>query len=142
MDERDRRTAGPTYPYWVLERGPQGLTTMRRAELDGFVSRTLGGRAAPSAVLDVPGDFQNVSFVHLPVGWVGEWHESPYPQWVVALEGRWFIEPQDGTRVEMGPGDLHWGGDQGTDDVGGGKGHRSGQLGDGPCLLMMVQRTR
>ena len=36
----------------------------------------------------------------------------------------------------MGPGDIHFGQDQGTTDA---RGHRSGQLGDTPCLQMMVQ---
>jgi len=131
----------PVLRYRRLERSADGLTTMKDETLTGFESRSLGGAAAASLVLDVPGDFQNVSFVYLPQGWVGDWHESPYPQWVVALSGRWFIETQDGRRVEMGPGDLHWGADQHTESTGGGYGHRSGQLGDGGCMLMMVQRT-
>jgi hypothetical protein len=128
-------------PYFMLQRSEAGPTQMLPEVLRGFHVRSLGGQAAPSAVLDMPGEFQNVSFVHLPVGWVGEWHESPHPQWVVALSGHWFIEPQAGPRVEMGPGDLHWGGDQNTLEIGGGRGHRSGQIGDLPCLLMMIQRT-
>ncbi|AXH35401.1 hypothetical protein DVJ78_08245 [Humibacter sp. BT305] len=141
MNDLPMRSDGPALPYWVLEQIGNGPTTMRPAELTGFTSRSLGGRAAPSYVLDIPGAFQNVSFVYLPVGWVGEWHESPYPQWVVALTGRWFIQTQDGTRIEMGPGDLHWGADQHTAAIGGGPGHRSGQIGDSGCLLMMIQRT-
>jgi hypothetical protein len=140
MTELYETPTGPAFSYFRLESLDQGPTTMTPAVIDGFEVRSLGGAAAASAIRDVPGTFQNVSFVALPVGWVGEWHESPYPQWVVALQGRWFIEPQDGSRVEMGPGDLHWGADQHTHDDGRGRGHRSGQLGDEPCLLMMVQQ--
>ena len=46
----------------------------------------------------------------------------------------------DGVRVEMGPGDLAFGGDQNaTSDAQGRVGHRSGTLGDEPCSLMIVQ---
>ena len=49
-----------------------------------------------------------------PVGWVGEWHENPKPQWIIPLSGRWFVETMDGKRVEMGPGEVSFGGDQNT----------------------------
>jgi hypothetical protein len=76
----------------------------------------------------------------LPVGWVGEWHENPEPQWIVPLSGRWFVETMDGKRVEMGPGDLSFGNDQNTKfDAQGRRGHRSGTVGDQPCITMMVQ---
>ena len=75
----------------------------------------------------------------LPAGWIGEWHESPRAQWVVPLAGRWFLETQDGRRVEMGPGDIHFGQDRDTREVDGKKGHRSGTVGDEACVQMMVQ---
>jgi hypothetical protein len=74
-----------------------------------------------------------------PVGRVGEEHSSPALQWEVPLSGRWFIETQDGTRIEMGPGDIHWGADLGGDGANQLVAHRSGQLGDIPCVQMMVQ---
>jgi hypothetical protein len=58
---------------------------------------------------------------------------------VVPLSGRWFIETQDGTRVEMGPGEIHWAQDPNTRKVNGDVGHRSGQVGDEPCVQLMVQ---
>jgi hypothetical protein len=74
------------------------------------------------------------------VGWIGEWHENPKPQWIIPLSGRWFVETMDGQRVEMGPGDISFGEDQGTvTDSDGRKGHRSGTLGSEPAVLMLVQ---
>jgi hypothetical protein len=140
MTEVWETEAGSVVTYYRLERGDSGLSTITSAQIEGFAVRSVGGRAAPNEILDIPGRFDNVSFLILPVGWVGDWHESPHPQWVVALQGHWLIETQDGTTVEMGPGDLHWGSDQGTVEVDGGRGHRSGQVGDIPCLLMMFQR--
>ena len=36
----------------------------------------------------------------LPVGWIGDWHENPRPQWIIPLSGRWFVELMDGVRVK------------------------------------------
>jgi hypothetical protein len=75
----------------------------------------------------------------LPVGWVGEWHENPKPQWIVPLSGRWFVESMDGQRVEMGPGEISFGADQGTREHDGRKGHLSGTVGDREAVLWLVQ---
>jgi hypothetical protein len=74
-----------------------------------------------------------------PVGWTGDWHENPKPQWIIPLSGRWFVESMDGTRVEMGAGELSFGGDQGCREVNGRRGHLSGTVGDVPAVLMVVQ---
>ncbi|MEO7129714.1 MAG: cupin domain-containing protein, partial [Rhodoferax sp.] len=81
-----------------------------------------------------------VVFTVLPVGWIGEWHENPAPQWILPISGRWWVEAMDGKRVEMGAGDLSFGEDQQcVKDDHGRKGHRSGTLGDVPAVLMVVQ---
>jgi len=129
----------PAMPYWRLFTGEDGLSSVAASFLDGFTERSVGGEAAAMWMLAAPGTVEAVRFAVLPVGWVGEWHESPAMQLVVTLSGRWFIETQDGLRIEMGPGDIHWGEDLGTRPVNGNHGHRSGQLGDCPCAQMLVQ---
>jgi hypothetical protein len=57
----------------------------------------------------------------------------------VALSGRWFVETMDGHRVEMGPGELSFGGDQGCCCLDGKQGHLSGAVGREPVVLMLVQ---
>ncbi|NIJ88985.1 hypothetical protein [Xanthomonas sp. CFBP 7698] len=126
----------PSLPFLHLWTGPDGNSRLNPSQLPGFGSKSVGGGAAPQWLRPFPGEVLGIQFAVLPVGWVGDWHESPHPQWVIPLRGRWFIETGDGTRVEMGPGDIHFGQDQGTTDQ---RGHRSGQLGDEPCLQMMVQ---
>ena len=62
------------------------------------------------------------------------------PQWIVPLSGVWYVETMDGTRVEMGPRELSFGGDQNTRaDADGNKGHMSGCVGDKPAKLMVIQ---
>ena len=75
----------------------------------------------------------------LPVGWIGDWHENPKPQWIVPLSGRWFVESMDGQRVEMGPGEISFGEDKNTRPLNGKNGHLSGTVGDQPAVLMIVQ---
>lgn len=129
----------PSLPYYLLSKAADGRSTLSIEALDGFRMRSVGGQAAPMWMFDAPGEVENLNISVLPVGWTGEWHESPWRQWVIPLSGRWFIESQDGSRVEMGPGDIHWGEDLATRALNGGKGHRSGQLGPDPCVIMMVQ---
>ncbi len=129
----------PTLPYYLLSKAADGRSTLSVRALETFRLRSVGGHAAPMWMFDAPGEVENLNISVLPVGWTGEWHESPWPQWVVPLSGRWFIEAQDGSRVEMGPGDIHWGEDIATRSIMGDTGHRSGQLGPDPCVIMMIQ---
>ncbi|MGZ5814202.1 MAG: cupin domain-containing protein [Xanthobacteraceae bacterium] len=137
-DGRDPSRA-PRVPYYSLWSAPNGTSGLASCALDGFEMKSVGGQAAPMWMRQIPGEVVAVFFTVLPVGWVGEWHESPKPQWVVPLSGHWFIETQDGSRVEMGPGDIHWGQDIDTRAVAGGRGHRSGQVGAEPCVPLLVQ---
>ncbi len=76
----------------------------------------------------------------LPVGWVGEWHENPKPQWIIPLSGCWFVETMDGVRVEMGAGEISFGADQHSKpDAEGRRGHKSGTVSKAPASLMLVQ---
>jgi hypothetical protein len=126
----------PALRYIRMFTDDAGESALAPATLGGFALQTLGGAAAAMWMQRLPGIPVEVWFTVLPVGWIGEWHESPGPQWVTALSGRWWIETADGRRVEMGPGEIHWGEDQGTTSK---RGHRSGQIGDLPCVQLMVR---
>ena len=132
----------PTTTYWHLCTDEDGVSHQRREALDAFASASMSG-AAPQwndAQATAP---KRVVFSVQPVGWVGEWHENPEPQWIVPLSGRWFVESMDGQRVEMGPGEASFGEDQGcVADAQGRRGHRSGTVGDEPAHLMIVQVAR
>jgi hypothetical protein len=141
VTEKEACDAGspPAMPFWKMLIGSEGLSTVQPRWLEGFIQQSVSGEAAPIWMREFRGTVKAVWFNVLPVGWVGEWHLSPALQWVVPLSGRWFIETQDGTRLEMGPGDIHWGADLEGRAIDGKRGHRSGQLGDAPCVQIMVQ---
>lgn len=130
----------PRLPYWHVWTGDDGLTHQTRCELSAFTLESMGGRAAAQWNNRLMTDEANILFCVLPVGWIGDWHENPRPQWIVPLSGYWFVETTDGCRVEMGPGELSFGGDQhARPDAEGRTGHRSGTVGDIPAVLMVVQ---
>jgi hypothetical protein len=129
----------PSVPYWHLWRDEAGITHQRQCTLTNFELKGVGA-AAPqwnNRHETVP---STVVVTVQPVGWVGDWHENPAPQWIVVLSGRWWIESMDGARIEQGPGEFSFGEDQNcSEGADGRKGHRSGTIGDQPAVLMTVQ---
>jgi hypothetical protein len=131
--------AKPKIPYWHLWTDENGVSHHARCEIAQFDFKGVGDAAPQWNNRQTRGE-ATVVFTVQPVGWVGEWHENPAPQWILPISGRWWVEAMDGTRVEMGPGDLSLGEDQQCiADSQRRKGHRSGTVGDQPAVLMTVQ---
>ena len=130
----------PKLSYWHVWADEDGVTHQTRCEISNFTMQSMGGRAAPQWNAPVFEGKTSILFCVLPVGWVGDWHENPKPQWIVPLSGSWFVETTDGVRVEMGPGEFSFGGDQNAkEDAQGRTGHRSGTVGDAPAAMVVVQ---
>jgi len=129
----------PRVGYWHLWTDNLGVSHQVRCELDRFELKGVGN-AAPQWNDNQDRSEATVVVTVQPVGWVGDWHENPAPQWIIPISGRWWVESMDGTRIEMGPGDLSLGEDQGSIADGTGRmGHRSGTIGDQPAVLMTIQ---
>ncbi len=129
----------PRIAYWHIWTDDQGVSHQTRCELMEWELKGVGNAAPQWNNMQARSEATTV-FTVQPVGWIGDWHENPAPQWIVPLSGRWWVESMDGTRVEMGPGEFSLGEDQNcTADAQGRKGHRSGTIGDQPAVLMTVQ---
>ena len=129
----------PSVGYWHLWVDEHGVSHQQRCQLTAFDLHGVGP-ADPQWNDKQPRSEATTVFTVQPVGWVGDWHENPAPQWIVPLSGRWWVESMDGTRIEMGPGEISFGEDQGcTRDAQGRQGHKSGQVGGEPAVLMTVQ---
>ncbi len=129
----------PRIGYWHLWTDEHGVSHQTRCELDRFDLKGIGN-AAPQWNNSQATTGATVVFTVLPAGWVGEWHENPAPQWILPMSGRWWVQSMDGTRVEMGPGELSLGEDQGSvSDSAQRKGHRSGTIGNEPAILATIQ---
>jgi len=129
----------PAPTYWHVWTDRNGVSHQERRAITEFERQSMGG-AAPQWNAEQKQTPRKTLFSVLPAGWIGDWHENPAPQWIVPLSGRWFVETMDGTRVEMGAGEISFGGDQGCiADAQGHEGHRSGTVGGEPAVLMLVQ---
>jgi hypothetical protein len=129
----------PTAKYWHLWTDKEGKTHMTQCSASNFALQRMNKPADPQWENRLAGNGK-VIFTVQPVHWNGAWHENPKVQWVVPLEGTWFVEAQDGTRAEMGPGVVFLGEDQNSSpDSLGHKGHLAGNVGNGAVTLMVVQ---
>lgn len=129
----------PEVPYWHVYTAEDGISRQTLCTLKDFRLKGMSG-AAPQWQNEIGTETSTVNISVMPIGWVGDWHENPKPQWIVPLSGRWFVETMDGHRVEMGAGDLSFGQDQGCKpNPRGHKGHLSGTVGNEPCVVMIVQ---
>ena len=133
------RLAAPHVSYWHLWTDDGGISRLSQCVMDRFHLESMQAPAAPQWQGSKVRGLMTTMVTVQPVGWVGTWHENPKPQWIIPLSGRWFVEAMDGSRVELGPGDLSFGGDQHSGTVDGRTGHLSGTVGDAPAVLMIVQ---
>ena len=129
----------PKMPYWHVYTDAEGVSRQELFHLERFNFEGINPETAPQWNDKMDPAPSVVTFTVLPVGWVGEWHENPAPQWIVVLSGRWWIESMDGFRIEQGPGEFSLGEDQNCTEQDGKRGHRSGTIGDQPAVLMTVQ---
>lgn len=130
----------PKFSYWHVWTDDRGVSHQTRCELTNFTQESMSGDAAPQWNNRLMTAKSKIVFAELPVNWVGEWHENPQPQWIIPLSGKWFVETMDGQRVEMGVGEVSFGGDQNTKpNAKGLQGHLSGTVGNEPCKMAIVQ---
>jgi len=135
MNENDK----PTVPYWHLWTDAEGVSHQSRCAMTTFERAAIQPGTASQWIGSRLHEGMTVFVTVLPVGWTGDWHENPKPQWIVPLTGRWFVESMDGQRVEMGPGEISFGEDMQTRQTNGKRGHLSGTVGAEPAVLMLVQ---
>lgn len=136
---KEQNNNKPRLSYWHVWTDENGISRQKKCKINQFEKEGMGDieKQWNAHILD---DNAHVLFSELPVGWEGDWHENPEPQWIIPLSGRWFVETMDGQRVEMGPGDVSFGADQNTKkDEKGRMGHLSGTVGNEPAQLMMIQ---
>ncbi len=129
----------PRVPYWKVWRDAEGISHQHQAWLDSFALAHLAAGMESIWRTPAQGGTTGTLWLHVVPGVIYDWHENPAPQWIVTLSGRWFVETMDGHRVEMGPGELSFGGDQGCRCIEGRQGHCSGAVGSEPAVLMLIQ---
>ena len=127
--------------YWHLYTDVQGISRQEMCEISEFQLGQLGPGDSPQFSRSLMKE--GTAFVtYLPVGWIADWHENHVPKWIYVLKGAWSVESMDGTKVIMKAGDYSYGGDQGCRALSDGRqGHLSAQVGDEPCVQLIIQRN-
>lgn len=130
----------PTTYYWHNWTDHNGVSHMTHCPFHNYVLKTMSQPAGPQWQDRLKaGQAQVISTVQ-PAHWNGSWHPDPKVQWIIPLRGTWYVTAMDGTRVEMGPGDVSLGEDQmSRKDLKGHVGHFAGNVGDGSVTLMVIQ---
>lgn len=139
-DNNQKGEKTPSLSYWHVWTDENGVSHQTKAVLTSFEKESMGNDIEPQWNNHLLHSKSAILFSELPVGWIGEWHENPKPQWIIPISGRWFVETMDGHCVEMGAEDISFGGDQNTKpDEQGHKGHLSKTVGKEPARLMVIQ---
>ena len=128
-------------PYWHLWTDDQGLSRQEQCTISSFELGQLGPGDSPQFSRPLF-DQGNAFVTYLPVGWTADWHENHIPKWIYVLRGAWSVESMDGRKVVMHAGEYSFGGDQdciATPE--GQRGHLSAQVGDEPCVQLIIQRN-
>jgi hypothetical protein len=126
-------------PYWRVWRDAEGISHQSQTWVENFELAHLAEGMQSLWRTPTEQDTTGIVIIQVEPDVDYGWHENPVPQWIVPLSGRWFVETMDGHRVEMGPGELSFGGDQDCRCVDGRQGHRSGALDGKPAMLMLIQ---
>ncbi|BAT18491.1 cupin domain-containing protein [Asaia bogorensis] len=127
-------------PYWDNWTDEQGVSHLTKCKLKNFTLSRLAAHADPQWVNHAQqGEARMVTSIQ-PAHWKGGWHAPESVQWIIPIQGVWFVQSMDGTRVELNPGDALLSEDVGAkSDAQGHIGHLSGNVGDAPVALMITQ---
>lgn len=101
----------PKIKYATVWADDDGATHIGYCNIEGLQFNSYAPPAAPQWFGLSPDEIESISFAALPVGYVGDWHHAPGPQWVVVLSGRWSVETTDGSILEQGPGEFQFNAD-------------------------------
>ena len=90
--------------YPRLYAGPDGESHFEEVEPALTPVEFVPGR--PKVDLSSPRPATGTAFVHVPAGWVGEWHPTPRRQFVVGLTGELEIVAGDQVARRVRSGDV------------------------------------
>lgn len=134
----------PQRIYRHLWTDDKGISHIATCPVSNFFLKSMSPPAGPQWQDPMLPQVATIMMTVQPAHWNGAWHPDPKPQWIIPLQGSWYVRAMDGTRVEMGPGDILFGEDQNVRPMENGpyrgrKGHDAGNIGDGPVTLMVIQ---
>ena len=114
-----------------------GETKLQDCTVQAMEKKLLPGGETPQFVRDL-GNF-STGVILTQMSGDNPWHQCPTSQFVVVLEGSWFVNTTDNGYIEMGPGSILYQDDYKGLEVNGVKPmHYSGSLNDKPCNQIII----
>lgn len=133
--------AQPPIKFATIWADDKGATHVSYCRFEGMEFKSYAPPAAPQWVGPSADEIDSIAYAALPVGYVGDWHHAPGPQWVVTLSGKWSVETTDGSVLVQGPGEMQFNADSssrprpGDDRVG----HISRTVGNEPNVQLIIK---
>ena len=84
--DNDKSGPKPNVPYWHLWTDGSGISHQVQCALSAFELKGVGD-ADPQWNNKHETHASTVVITVQPVGWVGDWHENPAPQWIIVCPG-------------------------------------------------------
>lgn len=107
----DNGKTQPAINYATVWADKTGATHVGHCQLHGLQYKSYAPPSGPQWIGIAPDKIASVAYAVLPVGYQASWHNSPGPQWVVTLSGRWSVTTTDGSVLEQGPGEFQFNAD-------------------------------
>jgi hypothetical protein len=132
----------PNFRYTHLWTSKDGETHISECEMKGFILKSFAEKGAKQYVKQSKVKPEKISFSQLPEGTFSDLHSPPGVQWVVDMQGSWFVETSDGTRREFSPGEVMFQDNVENSPAAKQPQHKSGTNGKEPCNQMIMQVER
>lgn len=101
----------PPVKYATVWADADGATHISYCRFEGMEFKSYAPPAAPQWSGPSPDEIESISYAALPVGYFGDWHHAPGPQWVIVLSGKWSVETTDGSVLVQEPGEMQFNAD-------------------------------
>ncbi|GMI11326.1 hypothetical protein TrLO_g7761 [Triparma laevis f. longispina] len=115
-----------------------GDTHLKDCTVQAMEKKLLPGGESPQYVRDLGDIATGVTLTQMSGD--NPWHQCPTSQFVIVLDGAWFVNATSGDYIEMGPGHVLYQDDYKGLEVNGGflPMHYSGSVGEEPCNQMII----
>jgi quercetin dioxygenase-like cupin family protein len=141
---KEKAAANHQVLYQNIWADKDGQTHIAQCLLTGLTLKTFAPPASPYYLGIAPENVESIVISTLPMGWYGDWHHAPGPQWVIDLEGQWQVQAADGTTLTQGPGEFQFNSDDSAHAAtpGAHVGHTARQIGTVPNVRMVITLKR
>ncbi|KAF2720015.1 hypothetical protein K431DRAFT_347490 [Polychaeton citri CBS 116435] len=135
-----------TIPYTHMWADEYGVSHVAHCLLTNLQIELLSSGDSPQYLDDLGSTNATTIYTVQPAGWSASWHKNPKVQWIIPLQGEWWIRMTDGNTATMGPGQVALGEDQYAKTISSGPyagamGHEASNCHNASVSLMIIQTS-